>query len=130
MLVNANIDGVLNLANITKAYPIELENELKGILKAKLKTSFDMNAIETNAYERIKTTVWLALLDLSFPANVNPINGNAEVNFNPGTIKLDKFNATTGQSDLNITGTINNLLGFLLSDKKQKEILMSAQTNL
>lgn len=123
MLVNANIDGVLNLANITKAYPIELENELKGILKAKLKTSFDMNAIETNAYERIKNNGMVSVSGFEFSSAdiVNPINiSNAEVNFNPGTIKLDKFNATTGQSDLNATGTINNLLGFLLSDKKLK----------
>jgi len=53
MLVDANIDGVLNLANLTKAYPIELKNELKGILKTKLNTHFDLNAIETNAYDRI-----------------------------------------------------------------------------
>ena len=52
--INANLDGVLNLANITKAYPIELDKQLSGILKGKLNTSFDMNAIETNAYNRIK----------------------------------------------------------------------------
>lgn len=121
MLVNANLDGVLNLANLTKAYPIELENELKGILKAKLNTSFDMNAIETNAYERIKNNGSVSLSDFVFSSAdiVNPINiSKASINFNPGTITLDNFIATTGQSDLNATGSINNLLGFLLSDKK------------
>jgi hypothetical protein len=54
MLVNANIDGTLNLSNISKAYPIQLDAPLSGILKAKLNTAFDMNAIETNAYARIK----------------------------------------------------------------------------
>jgi len=121
MLVNANLDGVLNLANLTKAYPIELENELKGILKAKLNTSFDMNAIETNAYERIKNNGSVSLSDFVFSSAdiVNPINiSKASINFNPGTITLDNFIATTGQSDLNATGSIDNLLGFLLSDKK------------
>eukprot|EP00918_Siedleckia_nematoides_P098106 GHVU01214800.1.p1 GENE.GHVU01214800.1~~GHVU01214800.1.p1 ORF type:complete len:889 (-),score=73.49 GHVU01214800.1:2144-4810(-) len=121
MLVNANLDGVLNLANLTKAYPIELENELKGVLKAKLNTSFDMNAIETNAYERIKNNGSVSLSDFVFSSAdiVNPINiSKASINFNPGTITLDNFIATTGQSDLNATGSINNLLGFLLSDKK------------
>ena len=121
MLVNANLDGVLNLANLTKAYPIELENELKGILKAKLNTSFDMNAIETNAYERIKNNGSVSVSDFVFSSAdiVNPINiSKASINFNPGTITLDNFIATTGQTDLNATGSINNLLGFLLSDKK------------
>ena len=76
MLVNVNIDGILNLANISKAYPIELENELQGILKGKLNTSFDMNAIETNAYERIKNNGNVTISDFVFSSEdiVNPIN--------------------------------------------------------
>lgn len=123
MLVNANVDGVLNLGNLTKAYPIELENELKGILKAKLNTSFDMNALETNAFERIKNKGNMSVSDFVFSSTdiVNPINiSKASVNFNPGTITLDNFIATTGKTDLNATGTLTNLLGFLLSDKKLK----------
>ncbi|MGB6268398.1 MAG: AsmA-like C-terminal region-containing protein, partial [Olleya sp.] len=123
MLVNANIDGVLNLGNLTKAYPIELENELKGVLKAKLNTSFDMNAIKTNAYDRIKNNGTMSVSDFVFSSAdiVNPINiSKASINFNPETVTLDNFVATTGKTDLNATGTITNLLGFLLSDKKLK----------
>ena len=123
MLVNANIDGVLNLANVTKAYPIELENKLSGIIKAKLNTSFDMNAIETNAYDRIKNNGNISVNDFVFSSAdiVNPLNiSQANVSFQPGTVTLENFKATTGKTDLNATGTINNLLGFLLSDKKLK----------
>jgi len=118
--VNANIDGVLNLANLSKAYPVELDNELTGVLKAKLNTSFDMNAIETNAYQRIKNNGTVSIEDFKFSSEdiVNPLHiSKANVSFNPGTIRLEQFNATTGKTDLNATGTINNLLGFLLSDK-------------
>ena len=66
MLVNANIDGTLNLANLTKAYPIDFDKELTGILKVKLNTSFDMNAIETNAYDRIKNTGSINLSEFIF----------------------------------------------------------------
>ena len=64
--VNANIDGVLNLASLTKAYPIDLENELTGILRARLNTSFDMDAIEKNAYQRIKNNGNLSLEGFNF----------------------------------------------------------------
>lgn len=123
MLVNAHIDGVLNLANITKAYPIELENALTGILKAKLNTAFDMNAIETNAYERIKNNGSASINDFVFSSEdiVNPIHiSQADMTFNPGTVSLNNFKAKTGDSDINATGTINNLLGFLLSDNTLK----------
>ena len=33
MMVDATIDGTLNLANISNAYPIETESELRGLLK-------------------------------------------------------------------------------------------------
>ena len=121
MLVNANLDGVLNLANITKAYPIELENELSGILKGKLNTAFDMNALETNAYQRIKNNGSISISDFIFSSEdvANPIQINkADLTFKPGTVSLNSFDALTGKSDFSATGTINNLLGFLLSDKK------------
>ncbi|MBC3758108.1 AsmA family protein [Hyunsoonleella sp. SJ7] len=123
MLVNANIDGVLNLTNITKAYPVELENALTGILKGKLNTAFDMNAIETNAYGRIKNKGNASITDFVFSSEdiVNPIHiSQADMTFNPGTVNLNNFKAQTGDSDLNATGTINNLLGFLLSDNTLK----------
>ncbi len=121
MLVNANLDGILNLANITKAYPIELENQLSGILKGKLNTAFDMNAIETNAYQRIKNRGNVSITDFIFSSEdiVNPIQINtADLSFNSGNVSLNNFDAITGKSDFSATGTITNLLGFLLSDKK------------
>lgn len=123
MLVNANIDGVLNLGNITKVYPVELENTLTGILKGKINTTFDMKAIETNAYERIKNNGSASISDFVFSSEdiVNPIHiSQADMTFNPGTVALKSFKAKTGDSDLNATGTINNLLGFLLSDNTLK----------
>jgi hypothetical protein len=123
MLVNAHVDGVLNLANITKVYPIELENTLTGILKGKINTAFDMNAIETNAYERIKNNGSASIKDFVFSSEdvVNPIHiSEANMTFNPSTVSLHNFKAKTGDSDLDATGTINNLLGFLLSNNTLK----------
>ncbi|WP_290699130.1 AsmA-like C-terminal region-containing protein [Lacinutrix sp.] len=132
MLINANINGVLNLANITKAYPIELDNELSGIIKAKINTNFDMNAIETNAYDRIKNNGNVSVNDFVFSSVdiVNPLKiSQANVSFKPGIISLENFKAQTGKTDLNATGTINNLLGFLLSDKKLKGDFNVASNN-
>ncbi|ALJ06030.1 hypothetical protein APS56_13205 [Pseudalgibacter alginicilyticus] len=119
MFVSANIDGVLNLGNINKAYPIELENDLTGILKAKLNANFDMKAIETNAYERIKSSGSASISDFAYSSETfaNPIQISETVMaFNPTTVSLSNFKAKTGESDLSGTGTINNLLGFLLND--------------
>ena len=121
MLVNANIDGVLNLANLSKAYPIDLEHPLTGILKAKLNTAFDMEALETNAYARIKNSGAASLSNFEFTSEdmVHPFNiSEASLTFNPETVSLNNFKAKTGESDINATGTIKNLMGFLLSNNK------------
>ena len=120
MLVDATIDGTLNLANISKAYPVELDTELSGTLKTKLHTVFDVNAIETNAYERTKNNGSIAVTDFVFSSEEleNPLHiSKVDVEFKPGLVTLQSFAATTGKSDLAATGTIHNLLGFLLSDK-------------
>lgn len=119
MLVNARVNGVLDLSNITKVYPIELENALSGILKGNIETSFDMKAIETNAYERIKNYGSVSISDFVFSSEdiVNPIHiSEANMTLNRGSVALNDFTAKTGGSDLQATGAIKNLLGFLLSD--------------
>ena len=119
-LVDADINGVLNLANLTKAYPLELESALSGILRAKLNMAFDMNAIETNAYDRIRASGNASITDMVFSSDAmnNPMQiSKADMTFNPSTVTLNTFNAKTGQSDISATGTINNLIGFMLSKK-------------
>ncbi len=120
MQVNSTIDGTLNLANITKAYPISLDKELSGILKANVRSNFDLNAIETNAYNRIKNEGNLTINNFSFSSEElpNTINiDNADIDFNPSTVLLNNLSAKTGDSDFKATGELTNLLGFLLSDK-------------
>lgn len=120
MLVDANIDGVINLGNIAKVYPVDFKMALSGILKAKLNTAFDMDAIDKNAYERIKNSGSMSLSNFKYASEdfKNPFQiSDAAMTFNPETVSLNTFKAQTGKTDLNATGTIKNLLGFILSNK-------------
>ncbi len=54
VLVNADLKGTINLANLTKAYPVKLDTPLSGILKADVTTKFDMKSAETSQYEKIQ----------------------------------------------------------------------------
>ncbi|MGY0393461.1 AsmA family protein [Bizionia sp. KMM 8389] len=120
MTVSAFVDGTLNLANISEAYPVSLDTDLSGVLKAKINTDFDMNAIETNAYQRIKSNGNIQVNNFTYTSEdmLNPVSiSTADLTFNPGTVTLNKFDAKSGKSDIQANGTITNLLGFLLSDK-------------
>lgn len=121
--VNATIIGKLNLENISKAYPVELNKELSGILDANLTTGFDMNSIQNERYDRIKNNGNITVSDFLFSSKdvVNPLAiSEAKIDFIPGRITLKKFDATSGKSDFNATGTIENLVGFLFNEDKLK----------
>ncbi|NHF58310.1 AsmA family protein [Flavobacteriaceae bacterium TP-CH-4] len=119
--VNAHVDGKMNLANISKAYPVPGDLDLKGLLNADITTDFDMASIEKKQYGKTKTSGELNLRDFEYNSEelVNPIALNStSLTFNPSTVTLNKLNGTTGTTDFNATGTINNLLGFLFNDEE------------
>jgi hypothetical protein len=122
-LVNAEMKGVINLENVSKAYPIKLENPLSGILKANVVTSFDMNAIEKSQYQNIKNSGNISLTNFNYegPEMAKPFKiHDAEVAFNPSQISLNILNAETGSSDLEITGVLDNFYGFIFKNQVLK----------
>lgn len=119
-LVNAELSGIINLANVTKAYPVKLEKPLTGILKADVTTKFDMNSVEKSQYQNIQNNGMIKLTGFQYegeemakPFKIN----NTEVVFNTNQIRLNAFDAKTGESDLQVNGVLDNLYGFLF--KKQ-----------
>ncbi|WP_461534402.1 AsmA family protein [Sinomicrobium sp.] len=123
MHVNARIDGKLNLANLSQAYPFPMEEELSGILVADISTAFDMASIEQGKYQNTKNSGTLDLSGFNYSSAemANPVSiSKANVSFNPETVSLNTFTAKTGQTDLNASGTINNLMGFVFNDEKMK----------
>ena len=120
MLVKGELMGTLNLANLSKAYPVSVENELKGILVADVKTAFDMKSVEDKKYENTKIEGNIDLKDFEFnstemskPVKINRVN----IDFTPKQVNLQKMNAQTGDTDFNASGTINNLLGFMFNNE-------------
>ncbi|MFK5973809.1 MAG: AsmA-like C-terminal region-containing protein [Flavobacteriaceae bacterium] len=119
--VNAHIDGKMNLANISKAYPVPEELDLKGVLNMDITTAFDMASIENEQYENTKTSGTLNLKDFEYSSDelANPVQLNTtSVTFNSKTVTLNALNGLTGETDFNVTGTINNLLGFVFNEEK------------
>ena len=120
--VEAALKGIINLANVSKAYPVKLDKPLTGILKADVTTSFDMASVEKNEYQNIKNagTVSLTGFKYSDDKGKNMNINNALVVFNPSQVNLKQFQATTGKSDMNLTGTLDNFYGFMFKKQELK----------
>ncbi len=123
MIVDMALNGTLNLANLNQAYPLELEQQLNGIVKADVKTYFDMQSLEKENYQNIKSSGNASISQFVYRSSDVPNDikiEEAEVSFNPEKISLDKMDASTGRSDLKATGTITNLMGFLFAKQDLK----------
>lgn len=118
--VNAHMDGRINLANISQAYPMPADYNLKGILNADITTAFDMASLENKRYQNTKTTGKASVSGFEYASEElkNPVAiTKAAVSFNPNTVTLDSFNGKTGNTDFNAKGTLTNLLGFMFNDE-------------
>ena len=123
MLIDMALKGTINLANLEQAYPLELDQDLNGILTADVTTSFDMNSIEREQYQNVNSRGLATITDFSYrsPEIPNEVKiSTANLNFNQGNVTVPQLNLTTGQTDLSASGTIQNLMGFLFTDQKLK----------
>lgn len=122
-LVNAELKGTINLGNLTKAYPVQLDMPLSGILKADVATKFDMKSVETSQYQNIQNSGSMSITGFNYegPELAKPFKINkAAIVFNTSKIQLNEFDAKTGSSDLNIMGALDNFYGFLFKNQVLK----------
>ncbi|WP_025743858.1 AsmA-like C-terminal region-containing protein [Aquimarina pacifica] len=123
MIVDMTMNGTLNLANLNQAYPMELEQKLNGILTANIATHFDMESLDKEQYQNVKSSGIASISKFVYASEDLPNEikiETANVSFNPETITLDNMDVTTGRSDLQAKGTIQNLMGFVFSEQDLK----------
>lgn len=121
-IVDAALKGTINLANLSKAYPIKLAKPLSGILKADVTTKFDMASVEKSEYQKINNAGTMSLSGFNYAdENGKTMNiSTALVQFNPSQVNLKQFDATTGKSDISITGVLENFYGFIFRNQELK----------
>ncbi|WP_026712035.1 AsmA-like C-terminal region-containing protein [Flavobacterium filum] len=121
-LVDAALKGTINLGNLSKAYPIKLEKPLSGILKADVTTKFDMQSVEQEKYQNIQNAGLVSITGFKYTdENGKGMDINeAVVLFNPSTLNLQKFEAKTGKSDINVNGVLDNFYGYLFNNQNLK----------
>ena len=121
-LVDATLKGTINLSNLSKAYPIKLTKPLSGILKADVKTKFDMESVTKSEYQNIANSGTMSLSGFKYTDEKGKelAISQAVIQFNPSRINLQEFKATTGKSDLNVTGILDNFYGFMFKKQELK----------
>lgn len=121
--IKARVNGAINLANLSQAYPIPLATALKGNIQAHVTTVFDVETLIQKQYQNTTTQGTITLIDFEYPTAQlqHPIRiDSAAIRFTPQTVRLNILEGHLGTTDLKAKGTIDNLLGFLLGNEKIK----------
>ncbi len=121
-LVDAAMKGTINLGNLSQAYPMKMKIPMTGILNADVTTNFDMLSVTNSEYQNIKNAGTMALSGFKYIDDKGKAMNisKAIIHFNPSTVNLQQFNATTGKSDIAITGILENFYGFMFKNQELK----------
>ncbi|MFK7951592.1 MAG: AsmA-like C-terminal region-containing protein [Ekhidna sp.] len=114
------VDGNADLEKIMKIVPVD-GMEVKGKINAKLQTTGQMSDLEAEQYDKLPTSGSMTVSDFLFSSeDLEQSFGikSAKIAFDPSAINLTTFQASSGSSDFNMTGSIENYLGFALSDEE------------
>lgn len=120
LTVDAAIKGKLNLANLKNACHLSgSEMNLTGIVKVDAEAAFDMNSIDKKQFDRIKSKGDISIEEVLFDSDFTPnpvFVKKAALLFNLKNATLKETSITSGNSDIQLKGSLDNIYGYVFSD--------------
>lgn len=117
--VDTKINGTLNLAELAQAVPMESVQSLNGILVANLAVKTRMSAIEKKAYDQVNMVGGFQLDNMTMQPKGQPTVKiqHLQMDFTPNNVRVGNFVANIGKSDIQASGTLDNILAYFKPDK-------------
>ena len=115
------VNGRIDLAEVNRTLKLEGIEELTGIITADAAMRTRMSYIENEQYDRVTARGNVDIRDMVVRNEELPHDINIEeilLEFSPQHAEMKSFRGTIGSSDMQMTGYIDNLLGFALRDEE------------
>lgn len=117
--VDLRVTGSIDLADVARTVKLEDISKLSGLVAADVAMRARMSSLDAKRYERIdaRGTVNAARVAMDSKTLGKPVAiDTIALRLTPRTAELSSFSARIGKSDVRATGSLDNLLGFLLRD--------------
>jgi len=124
--------GGIDLEKITKIFPLE-GMTLAGKVKADIQTRGKMSDVDAERYDRLPTSGVASLAGFKYTSKDLPYDvtmTKAEMVFDPKKIELKQVSGTIGKSDFDVTGSVNNYIGYLFGKGELLKGTMNFNSNL
>ena len=115
--IDLRMDGRFDLAEIAQAYPIG-DDETRGVFEADVELLAQGDVLK-------KLTGSVNVTDVTYRSDVLPEVhvASAKATLTPTSTRIDELVATTGSSDLSVTGTLSPVTTLLADDEKVAGVL-------
>ncbi len=112
--VDLELNGQLNLADLSKAIPMEGVQELTGSLRSNLALKASKNQMDAGQYGQMNVQGSFDLEQMRFKATDQPAIYLQQLNtvFSPQKVEIKQFNGQIGKSDFSMQGQIDNVLAY------------------
>lgn len=113
-MVNAKLDGSINLDEVKDYYPLDPGSNFSGVMRAHVSI-----AGQPKVQQSLKAdgTVELQNVTIQTAGSKQPIkNLNGTIAFNNQVVESKQLALTIGESDMNLAFTLRNYLGMVLKD--------------
>ncbi len=121
--MDMKMDGVIDLAELNKAFPIEGMEEMTGKITSDVTVKTKMSTIEREDYANVNMSGAVRIENLVYDAADMPAVKikNAEADFTPQKVIVPSFDVQTGtKSDLSGSATFDNILAYFSPEKTMK----------
>jgi len=122
LINDPNFNGLLKssilLTDIEKVIPMNGE-KLSGTISSDLLFDGRLSNLENEEYDQLKSSGQLNFSNVNYQSNSLTYDlsiHNLKFIFSPEKLVLEQFSATIGESDVNMTGTMNNYFQYFLND--------------
>lgn len=120
--VDTKVKGVLNLNELSKAFPMEGVKSLSGIINSDVAVKTSMSTIDRGDYANVNMSGKAAIQNLKYAADGMPAVDIAamQMDFTPQSVNVPSFSMKLGKSDLSGSGKLDNILAYFSPDKTMK----------
>ncbi|MDP2583528.1 MAG: AsmA-like C-terminal region-containing protein [Candidatus Palauibacterales bacterium] len=118
--VDLRVAGTLDLAALRRTVPMTGVQELKGTISADAALRTRQSWVQGRQYDRITARGGAEAHDVALRADALPhavTVQDARLRLSPQRAELTGFRGSVGNSDLQISGSLANLVGFVLRDE-------------
>ena len=115
----ATLKGIIDLAKMTKVYPIE-GTTLTGRINADIKTKGTMADIDAGKYQNTSTSGTMSIDKLTYSATDFKQGftiAKANYSFDPAKMSIENMNGTAGKSDYSVNGYFANYMAYVFGGK-------------